>query len=115
MESFAHVHCGSLITRIVLVSCHLQINSRLFFSLMFFFTQPVTEFEFLRRKKKKHQLQSIPSIPPSPSPVEPRWEQKHANSQVKWLTSVTQTAAAGALEVILIELINKEKAKGGVV
>lgn len=28
---FAHVHCGSLITSIVLVSCHLQINSRVFF------------------------------------------------------------------------------------
>ena len=30
IESFACVHCGSLITRIVLVSCHLQINTKLF-------------------------------------------------------------------------------------
>lgn len=29
MENFTSVHCGGLITRIALVSCHLQINSRL--------------------------------------------------------------------------------------
>lgn len=35
MWNFTSVHCGSLITRIALVSCHLQINSRLWWDFFF--------------------------------------------------------------------------------
>lgn len=35
MENFTSVHCGSLITRIALVSCHLEINSRRWRDLFF--------------------------------------------------------------------------------
>lgn len=44
MENFTSVHCSSLITRIALVSCHLQINSRrpwdFFFSFCSFLALP---------------------------------------------------------------------------
>lgn len=38
MENFTSVHCGSLITTIALVSCHLQINSRRWWDFFFSFS-----------------------------------------------------------------------------